>query len=59
MIKDHLRIVKLVDDFEKAGTRSIEWDGKNNEGKSVCTGIYFYRFKAGDYVQNRKMIFLK
>ncbi|MEA2096744.1 MAG: M14 family zinc carboxypeptidase [Candidatus Cloacimonadota bacterium] len=45
---------KLSTDFY---TRS--WDGKNDVGRSVTSGIYFYKMKNGDYSKTRKMILLK
>ena len=39
--------------------RSIYWDGRNTNGESVSSGVYFYRLQAGDYSQTRKMVILK
>ena len=41
------------------GTRSVVWNGVDEFGKSVGSGIYFYKLKAGDYQKARKMILLK
>jgi len=43
----------------KAGKWEITWDGKNNLGHKVATGIYIYRFKAGKYVKSLKMALIK
>ncbi|MCK4307568.1 T9SS type A sorting domain-containing protein [candidate division WOR-3 bacterium] len=37
----------------------ITWDGKDESGEKVGTGIYFYRLQAGDYTVTRKLTFLK
>ena len=42
-----------------AGKHQMTWDGRDNRGKSVASGIYFYRLQAGKYVQSRKMILMK
>ncbi len=42
-----------------AGSHSIEWDGKDAAGVIMASGVYFCRFQAGDYVQSKKMVFLK
>ena len=39
--------------------RAIYWDGRNDSGESVSSGVYFYRLQAGDYSQTRKMVILK
>jgi hypothetical protein len=49
----------LVDDFQSAGLRSVTWDGKNDLGQSVPSGVYMYRLVAGDFVQIRKMSLVK
>ena len=38
---------------------SIIWDGKDDSGKSVTSGIYFYRLKTEKYSSTRKMLLLK
>ncbi len=40
-------------------SRAAYWDGTNKLGESVASGIYFYRFEAGDYSATRKMLILK
>lgn len=42
-----------------AGTYTLNWDGKDNSGKNVSSGSYIYKMTAGDYVQSKKMTFLK
>jgi len=45
---------------QSAGSYSIFWDGRNQEGSLVGSGIYFYRLEVGDkFNQVRKMIFIK
>ena len=35
------------------------WDGKNEEGESIASGVYFYQILAGDFAATRKMAILK
>ncbi|MCL5267973.1 MAG: T9SS type A sorting domain-containing protein [Bacteroidetes bacterium] len=49
----------LLDHVLTAGEHSVEWDGKDDSGKSVDAGIYFYRLYAGVYSITRKMVFMK
>ena len=37
----------------------IIWDGVDNSGKKVVSGIYFYQLKAEDYIEVKKMIFIQ
>jgi parallel beta-helix repeat protein len=52
-------VATLVDAYETAGQKSVEWNGRNQNGRAVATGIYFCRMTAGDFNQTRKMILLK
>ena len=40
-------------------SRAIHWDGRNNIGEKVATGVYFYQLTAGDFTATRKMLILK
>lgn len=53
------KIVTLVDKNQLPGRYSIQWDGRNNYGNRVSSGIYYYRLKAGEFQQTNKMIFIK
>ena len=49
----------LVNRRMRSGTHSEEWDGRNNGGRAVASGIYFYRLTAGKKSLARKAVFLK
>jgi hypothetical protein len=49
----------LVSGFYTAGRYQVEWDGKNEHGLKVASGIYFYRMRADVFVKNKKMVFTK
>jgi len=40
-------------------SRAAYWDGKNELGESVASGIYFYTLRAGDFIGTRKMLIMK
>jgi hypothetical protein len=41
------------------GTYTYEWDGRNNYGNSVSSGMYIYRITAGKFIETKKMMMLK
>ncbi len=43
----------------QAGSYSVQWDGRNSAGEMLQSGVYFYRVKAGEFVETRKMVLLK
>ena len=49
----------LIDEERDAGAYKASWDGKNNIGSAIASGIYFYRLIVGDFVQTRKMVLLR
>jgi len=53
------KVKNLVNGTQEAGYKTVIWDAKNNYGKPVSAGIYFYRMRAGAFVQTRKMLLLK
>ena len=40
-------------------SRAAYWDGKNEDGEPVASGVYFYTLTAGDFTATRKMLILK
>jgi len=49
----------LVNDTKDAGSHTITWDGKNNRGGAVASGIYFYKMETKDFSQTKKMVMLR
>jgi hypothetical protein len=49
----------LVDEERAAGGYSIEWDGRDDRGVSVSSGVYFYKITAGSFSDVRKMTLVK
>ncbi len=49
----------LVSGHAVAGDHTARWNGLDDRGITVASGIYFYRLKAGDYVQTSKMVLAK
>lgn len=53
------KIKTLRDGFFNKGVREVVWDGRNQKGKEVASGIYFYRIKTEKYTDIKKMILLR
>ena len=49
----------IVDDFLTAGDHSYVWDGKDQNGTNVSSGIYFYKVESDSQTINKRMILLK
>jgi len=50
----------LLNTHKDAGYHSVKWDGTNNFGIKVSSGIYIYRMNTNtNFVKVRKMVFLK
>jgi len=54
------RLVRtLVDGSQTEGPKSIDWDGRDDAGRQVATGVYFYRLVAPGIEESKKMLLLK
>jgi hypothetical protein len=53
------KVKTLVDQEMKPGSYAADWDGTDQSGKAVSSGIYFYRMEAGDFAGMKKMLLLK
>ncbi len=49
----------LLNEHKRAGEYSIVWDGKDDFGRLVASGNYYYQFKAAEFQSTKKMLFLK
>jgi len=49
------RVISLMSGSITSGQYSITWDGRNQRGHAVSSGLYFYRLEAGSFLQTRKL----
>ena len=53
------KVKKLVDEILPAGQHSVIWNGTDENGNIVSSGVYFYKMKAEQYTSTKKMILVK
>ena len=49
----------LVHEVQAPGVYTVLWNGQNDHGFAVASGLYFYRIEAGNFVQTRKMTLVR
>jgi len=49
----------LANDMLPVGEHVVTWDGRDNVGNTVSTGVYFYKLISGNTTHIRKMVMLK
>lgn len=52
-------VATLVNDEKPTGRYKVTWDGKDEKGEKVATGIYFYRIKADDFQKTKKLLLIR
>lgn len=52
-------VTTLVDERQDAGHHEVIWNGMNNAGKPVSSGVYLYRISTDGFTQTRKMTLIK
>jgi len=53
------RVRTLFEGYQPAGARSVEWDGTDDRGAAVASGVYYYRLEAGSATTTKRMVLLK
>ncbi len=53
------QVATLRDEYQPAGRYTIQWNGTNDSGAPVASGVYFYQMKTGGFVRVRKMALLR
>jgi flagellar hook assembly protein FlgD len=53
------KVATLAEGLRQAGTYTLRWDGKDDEGREVASGVYLYRLVAGERMKTRKLLLLK
>jgi hypothetical protein len=53
------QLVKDYSGYNEAGEVNVVWNGTDNSGSSVASGIYFYKAEAGQFSVTKKMVLMK
>ena len=53
------KVRTLVDEVKLAGEYKAVWDGRDDKGNSVSSGIYLYKLESGDFSETKKMLLLR
>ncbi|MGB2697055.1 MAG: T9SS type A sorting domain-containing protein [Candidatus Zixiibacteriota bacterium] len=53
------KVRTLVDEEKLPGEYGVIWDGKDETGKEVSSGVYFCKLKVGDFSETRKLVLIK
>jgi hypothetical protein len=52
-------VSEMNNDYGSPGNKIVEWEGKDNQGMSVASGVYFYQVISEGVVQSKKMLLVK
>lgn len=53
------RVRTLVDAQEPTGMKQVTWDGRNERGRRVSSGVYVYRLEAGEFRMAKRLVLMK
>jgi hypothetical protein len=53
------KIKTLLNEILPAGDHTVNWNGTDDNGKNVSSGVYLYKMQAGNYIETKKMILIK
>jgi len=54
------RVAALVDGQREAGTYAVRWDGRDESGRALASGVYLYRLRVGrQQVETRKLVLVR
>jgi flagellar hook assembly protein FlgD len=53
------RIRTLINSQRSSGSHTVVWDGRDNQGREVASGVYFYEIVSGAFSKSAKMLLVR
>jgi flagellar hook assembly protein FlgD len=53
------KVASLVSGTQPAGPGDAHWDGRDDEGRALASGVYLYRLQVGSVVETRKLALVR
>jgi hypothetical protein len=53
------RVRVLIDGILDGGNHKVVWDGRDNQGEQIASGVYLFRLRINDWISTRKMTILR
>jgi len=53
------KVKTLVNEYQSGGYRMVRWNGRDDKGYEIASGLYFYKIETPKYSETKKMIFMK
>ncbi|MFH1844044.1 MAG: FlgD immunoglobulin-like domain containing protein, partial [bacterium] len=53
------RVRRLIQERMPAGRHAVKWDGRSDQGRTVASGVYFYRLQAEEFNESRRMTLVR
>ncbi|MGB7061491.1 MAG: T9SS type A sorting domain-containing protein [Candidatus Zixiibacteriota bacterium] len=53
------KVKTLVSEYQSAGYQMVHWNGRDDEGNEIPSGLYFYKIETPKYSETKKMILLR
>ncbi len=53
------KVKTLVNQHQSAGYKMVHWNGRDDEGNEIASGLYFYRIETPKYSETKKMVLLR
>lgn len=53
------RVATMAQGRREAGAYTLRWDGRDEQGREMSSGVYLYQLRAGAQVETRKLVLVR